>query len=106
MSKPEQIDTLNADGAGSVGSAAALGVAANTLRRILRIQNRHATQILYVGKDNTVSASVFNWVLTGTTANPANELNLDGYTGAIWVFGSGAATLYTILEADGYSPSY
>jgi hypothetical protein len=71
----------------SIGGTAALLKAANTSRTSIVIQNVHATQLLYIGSDASVTTA--NGV---RVAAVGGTLTLDDYTGPIYAIASGAAT--------------
>ena len=63
------------------------------------IANDHATNVLYVGWDSTVSSTAATHFIGGDLAgggSPANTLTLNDYTGPVWLEGSGAATAYRV----------
>jgi hypothetical protein len=86
-------DQVTADGTKSIGSTAAVIVAARPGRAKLIIQNRHATQDLFIGPTNAVSGTAYAFKLTA-----GQSRDLGPYTGALWGYGSGAATTCTFFE--------
>lgn len=73
-------------GAASIGGTAALILAAKTTRQSVIVQNVHATQILYLGNDASVTTS------NGLRVAAGAERVLTGYHGALYGIASGAAT--------------
>lgn len=84
-------------GAISVGAAAAVIVPANTARRKVQIVNIHATQILYVGYDASVTTSN-GYPLAPNDAGDQSEITLEGTGVAVYGIGSGAATTGRYIE--------
>lgn len=67
----------------------------NSTRRRIVIKNLHATQTLFVGPTNAVTAA------TGFPVTPAGGIlddELEGYTGPVFGVGSGAGTNYAVWE--------
>jgi hypothetical protein len=89
----EAWDQMTSDGTKSIGSSAAVIVAARPGRTRLVVQNRHATQDLFLGPTGAVSSTAFAWKLTA-----GQSRDLGAYTGALYGYGSGAATTCTALE--------
>lgn len=85
--------TMTADGTKSIDSTAAI-ISAAKARRIFRVQNTHASQILYIGPSGAVTSSAYSWKLVAGAS-----IEIDGYCGALYGYGSGAATTATFLEA-------
>ncbi len=72
-------------GTASVGTSAAVISAAKGRRSII-VQNVHASQILYVGDDDQVTAS------NGLRVSSGASLTLEGFTGVLYGIASGAST--------------
>lgn len=90
---PSDFNNITADADVSIGTAAALVLNRRAGRRVLRIKNTHATQIIYVGPTDSVSATVASWVV------PAGiTIDIDGYCGAIYMIASGSATTALCME--------
>lgn len=83
---------MSSYGAISVGSSAAVVVGANNRRESVAIQNTHASQDLYLGFD----ASVTN--ASGFKVAAGQSVTFFSYQGAIYGYGSGAATTGRYLE--------
>ena len=85
--------TMTADGTFSIGTAAAVISAAGAARRIFKVQNTHASQILYLGPSSAVSSTAYAWKLVAGAS-----VDLDGYNGALYGYGSGASTTGAFIE--------
>lgn len=79
-------------GAFSVGSSAAVIVAANNRRESVVIQNTHASQDLYVGTDSSVTNA------NGLKVPAGQSVEFTSYQGSVYGYGSGAATTGRYLE--------
>jgi hypothetical protein len=79
----------------SVGTSAALILAARATRRQVVIANQHATQTLHIGDDSSVTTS------TGLRIAAGANLTLDDYNGPVYGIASGAATTTNYLETYG-----
>lgn len=78
-------------GAVSIGAAAALIKAANSRRESIVVQNVHATQVLYVGTDSSVTDA------NGLKLAAGESIRLETKS-AIYGYGSGAATTGRYFE--------
>lgn len=88
----ELFNTISNDCTKSVGSSATL-LDAKRARRMLRVQNTHGSQLLYLGTTSSVSDSAFMW----RVAAAGGQVELDGYSGDLYGYGSGPATTCTVL---------
>lgn len=70
----------------AVGAAAVLIRAGNPQRRSVVVQNVHATQVLYVGDDSSVTTAA------GLRLNASESIRIDDYNGPVYGIASGAAT--------------
>ena len=80
-------------GVGSVGTAAEQldGVASRQAAKKVVVKNTHASQILYVGRSDAVTATA-----GGNQLDTDQEVELEvDNPSDIWVIGSAAATTYT-----------
>jgi hypothetical protein len=79
----------------SIGTAAALVLAANANRHMVIIQNQSSTANLWLGRDNTVTTS---GATVGTRLGPGMTLT-DTLTGdAWWGISDAAGTLVSVQE--------
>jgi hypothetical protein len=76
----------------AVGATAGLILGGRSLRDSVTIQNVHATQILYIGNDASVTTS------TGLKIAAGDKHSLETYNGPIYGIASGAATDTRYLE--------
>lgn len=79
----------------TIGAAAALIVAANGKRRSVVIQNVHATQVLYLGDDTSVTTANGLKVVAGASVNFVD------FTGPLYGIASGAGTDVRYFEVAG-----
>ena len=78
--------------AGTVGTASALLLAANTKRSVVTVQNTHASQTLYISATDPATVNDLAIVAGASmTMSPAPS-------NALYALGSGAATSYAILK--------
>jgi hypothetical protein len=79
----------------SIGASAAVISAAKGRSRVI-VQNNHATQILYLGDDASVTADA---TATGGLKIAAGaSVTLEGFTGSLYGIASGAATTVAFFE--------
>lgn len=79
----------------SVGASAVVVSAANRRSRLI-VQNNHASQILYLGDDSSVTADA---TATGGLKIAAGaSVTLEGFTGSLYGIASGAATPVAFFE--------
>jgi hypothetical protein len=76
----------------AVGASAVQVVAANGLRDNVIVHNNHASQILYLGDDSSVTTA------NGLPVPAGQKVTLEGYTGPVYGIASGAATDTRYLE--------
>lgn len=69
----------------SIGTSAAIVLAAASRRTVI-VQNNHATQILYLGDDSSVTTS------TGLKVAAGASVTLQDYIGPLYGIASGATT--------------
>lgn len=79
-------------GTASIGGTAALLLDVRARRETAIIQNNHATQTLHLGNDANVTTA------NGLKIAAGGSVTLEGYQGAIWAIGSGAATTVNYWE--------
>lgn len=79
-------------GAVAVGATAVGVKAARSNRKSITIQNVHASQILYIGGDASVTTS------NGLRIAAGAERTIEGYNGPIYGIASGAATDVRVFE--------
>lgn len=78
--------STEAYGTVSVGTSALIIKAAKTSRRELVVQNVHGSNVLYIGKDASVTTS------TGLRLNPGESRVYTNYTGDVYGIASAAST--------------
>lgn len=76
---------------GTAGTSAAQAVASRASRRKVLIQNKHATQILYVGPSGVTTS-------TGTKLNPGESWEAYDFSGAVYLIASAASTDFSSEE--------
>lgn len=79
----------------SIGTSAAV-VAAAKGRSSIIIQNNHATQVLYLGDDSSVTADAAS--TGGLKIVAGASVTLTGFKGAVYGIASGAATPVAYFE--------
>lgn len=80
---------------GTVGTSAALALAAGNGRVTVTIKNTHGSQTLTMGPTSSVSTSEGDRFIGGTIAAGATWTRSD-WSGPIYVVGSAASTTYTL----------
>jgi len=98
-------DKITADGTFTAGAAAVLVVASRPGRKKLLVQNRHATQIIYLGPTSAVTTSAYAWKIIPAGAGVRAEVDLGGYSGALYAIADGASTVGTFFEGYEHRPS-
>ena len=80
-------------GNATIGTSAAVIVAASS-REYVIVKNNHATNILYLGFDSSVTTS------NGMSVAAGSDRIIDGYDGAVYGIASAASTDVRYLEVD------
>lgn len=88
------VGSTAAYGTVAIGGAAAVIKAAKTTRKSIVVQNVHATQILYVGSDSSVTTS------NGLKVAAGASVTLDDYNGPVYGIASGADTDVRYFEVS------
>lgn len=77
----------------SVGTTAAVIASRRDSRNSIIVQNVHASQVLYVGTDSSVTTS------NGLKVAAGESVKIDDYRGVVYGIASGAATDVRFLES-------
>lgn len=79
----------------SIGASAAIIKAGRTSRKSIIVQNVHATNVLYLGNNSSVTTS------NGLKLAAGESVAFDGYNGDVYGIASGASTDVRYFEVYG-----